>query len=135
MFDSDHTNGSFTYKSDKTTITKSLATGHLQYTTNTGTDNFRSAWVERTAEAKQRAVRTFVADNNEKQLFPIDFYKDSQSLTDLEVSIKVNGVNKNLTADYTLVDGTTNKFVKFVEELDVGDQVRIAVYSLSLIHI
>ena len=129
VFDSDHTNGSFTYKSDKTTITKSLATGHLQYTTNASTANFRSAWVERTAESKQRAVRTFVADNNEKQLFPIDFYKDSQSLTDLEVSIKVNGVNKNLTTDYTLVDGTTNKFVKFVEELDVGDQVRIAVYT------
>jgi len=129
VFDSDHTSGTFTYKSDITTTTKNLAEGHLHYTTGAGTHNIKSAWVERTNESKQRVIRTFIVDDTEKQLFPIDFYKDSVSLTDLEVSVSVNSIRKTLTTDYTLVDGTVNRYVKFVKELDVDDQVRIAGYS------
>ena len=51
------------------------------------------------------------------------------SLTDLELSVSVNGNRKTLTTDYTLVNGTTNKYVKFNEDLDINDQVRIAGYS------
>ena len=47
----------------------------------------------------------------------IDFYKDSVSLTDLEISVTVNGIRKVLTTDYTLANGTTNKYVKFVKDL------------------
>ena len=129
VFDSDHTNGTFTYKSGKQTVTKNLAEGHLHYTTGIATHNSRSAWVERTTESKQRVIRTFVANNIEKKLFPIDFFSDSISLTDLEVSVRVNGVNKSLNTDYTLVDGTVNKYVKFNEDLAVGDQIRIRGYS------
>ena len=129
VFDSDHTGGTFTYKSGTTTVTKKLAEGHLHYTTSRKTHNSKSAWIERTNESKQRVLRTFIVDKTEKQFFPIDFYKDSADLSDLEVSVKVNGVRKTLTTDYTLEDGTTNKFVKFVDELSIDDQVRIAGYS------
>ena len=129
MFDSDHTSGTFTYKSGTTTVTKNLAEGHLHYTTSRETHNSRSAWIKRTNESKQRVIRTYFADSTEKQLFPIDFFKDSANLSDLEVSVSVNGSRKTLTTDYTLVDGTTNKYVKFVKELSVNDQVRIAGYS------
>jgi hypothetical protein len=129
VFESDHTSGTFTYKSDKITVTKNLAEGHLHYTTDREAHNSRSAWIERTNESKQRVIRTFIVNDTEKQLFQIDFYKDSVSLTDLEVSVSVNGTRKTLTTDYTLVDGTVNKYVKFVEELAVDDQIRIAGYS------
>jgi len=129
VFDSDHTNGTFTYKSGKQTVTKNLAEGHLHYTTSISTHNSRNAWIERTVESKQRVIRTFIADDVEKLLFPIDFYKNSIDIADLEISVKVNGINKNLTTDYTLVDGTVNKYVKFVEELELGDQIRIKGYS------
>ena len=39
------------------------------------------------------------------------------------------GTRQTLSTDYTLVDGTTNKYVKFNEDLAVDDQVRIAGYS------
>ena len=129
VFDSDHTSGTFTYKSGSTTVTKKLAEGHLHYTTGRETHNSRSAWIKRTNESKQRTVRTFTADETEKQLFPIDSYKNSASLTDLEVSVSVNGARKTLSTDYTLVDGTTNRYVKFVNELAVNDQIRIAGHS------
>ena len=129
VFKSDHTAGTFTYKSGTKTITKSLAEGHLHYTTSNETHNSRSAWIKRTNESKQRVIRTFIVEETEKKLFPIDFYKNSVSLTDLEISVAVNGVRKTLTTDYTLANGTTNKYVKFNEDLDINDQVRIAGYS------
>jgi hypothetical protein len=129
VFESDHTSGTFTYKSGSTTVTKKLAEGHLHYTTGRETHNSRSAWIKRTNESKQRTVRTFTADETEKKLFPIDFYKNSAALTDLEVSVSVNGERKTLATDYTLVDGTTNRYVKFINDLTVNDQIRIAGHS------
>ncbi len=131
VFDSDHTSGTFTYKSGTTTVSKNLAEAHLHYTTSSTTHNSRSAWIERTLESKQRVIRTYVVDETEKKLFPIDFFKNSVDLTDLEIGVKVNGLNKTLTTDYTVVDGTTNKYVKFNEDLAVNDQVRLAVYSAA----
>ena len=59
----------------------------------------------------------------------IDFFKNSVDLTDLEVSVNVNGLRKTITSDYTLVDGDVNKYVKFNDDLEVNDQIRIAGYS------
>ena len=72
-------------------LLRTLAEGHLHYTTGRSTHNSRSAWIKRTIESKQRVISTFIVDDTEKQLFPIDFYKDSADLTDLEVSVSVNG--------------------------------------------
>ena len=129
VFDSDHTSGTFTYKSGTSTITKNLAEGHLHYTTGRSTHNSRGAWIKRTTESKQRVIRTFIVDATEKQLFPVDFYKNSADLTDLELSVSVNGSRKTLTTDYTLETGTKNKYVKFNTALEVDDQIRIAGHS------
>ena len=110
-------------------VTKNLAEGHLHYTTSRETHNSRSAWTKRTVESKQRVIRTLIVDKTEKKLFPIDFYKNSATLTDLEISVSVNGTRKTLTTDYTLVNGSTNKYIKFIEELKINDQIRIAGYS------
>ena len=132
VFESDHTSGTFTYQQGGKTVTKNLAEGHLHYTTGRTTHNSKSAWIKRTNESKQRVIRTHIVDATEKRLFPIDFYANSTSLTDLEISVSVNGVRKTLTTDYTLVNGTTNKYVRFVKELKVNDQIRIAGYSSAV---
>ena len=131
VFESDHTSGTFTYKSGSSTVTKKLAGGHLHYTTGTQTHNSKSAWIKSDNESQQRVLRTHIVDKLEKKLFPIDFFKESSALTDLTVSVFVNGSRKTLSTDYTLVDGTTNKYVKFNEDLNVDDIVRIAAYSKS----
>ena len=129
VFESDTTSGTMTYKSGANTITKSLVEGHLHYTTGSETHNSKSSWIERLHESKQRVIRTFTVTENEKQLFPIDFYKNSATLTDLEIRVIVNGVFKDITTDYTLVKGATNLYVKFNKELDVNDQIKIVGYS------
>ena len=129
VFESDHTAGTFTYKSGSTTVTKNLAEGHLHYTTGIGTHNSRSAWVKRTVDSKQRVVRTIIVDKTEKKLFPIDFFKDSANLSDLDLSVSVNGTRKTLSTDYTIETGTKNKYIKFTEDLEINDQIRIAGHS------
>ena len=129
VFDSDHTSGTFEYRSGSTTLTKNLAEGHLHYTTGISTHNSRSAWVKRTVDSKQRVVRTVIVDKTEKQLFPVDFFKDSADLTDLDLSVSVNGTRKTLSTDYTIETGTKNKYIKFTKALEVNDQIRIAGHS------
>jgi hypothetical protein len=92
-------------------------------------DNFQSSWKKRLNESKQRVIRTFIVDKTEKKLFPIDFYKNSVNLSDLEISVSVNSERKSLTTDYTLVDGTVNKYIKFNEDLEINDQIKVSGYS------
>ena len=132
VFESDHTSGTFTYQENGKVVTKNLAEGHLHYTTGRTSHNSKSAWIKRTNESKQRVIRTHIVDATEKRLFPIDFYANSHALTDLEISVLVNGIRKTLTTDYTLVNGTTNKYIRFVNELKVNDQIRIAGYSSAV---
>ena len=128
VFQSDTTNGSFTFQSGTTTNTVNLSQGHLRFNGVVG-DNFQSSWKKRLNESKQRVIRTFIVDKTEKKLFPIDFYKNSVNLSDLEISVSVNSERKSLTTDYTLVNGTVNKYIKFNEDLEINDQIKVSGYS------
>ena len=125
VFESDHTAGNFTYNSATTTITKNLAEGHLHFTTPTTDRDSSGPWTKRKSEDTQLVIRTLEGDETEKKLFPIDFFKNSASLTDLEVSVTVNGIKKIITSDFTLVNGTSNKYISFVKDLEIGDQIKI----------
>ena len=129
VFSSDLSSGTFTYKSGEEFFTKTYGSGHVHYTTGLTTHNSKSSWIERTDQSKQRVIKTIIVNADEKKLFAIDSYKNSVSLSDLEVSVDVNNVRKDLTTDYTLANGTTNKYVKFSKDLDIGDLVRISTYS------
>ena len=131
VFKSDISSGTFTYKSGDEFLTKSNGAGHLHYTTGLTTHNSKSGWIERSVESKQRVINTVVVTADEKLLFPINVYKNSANLSDLEVSVEVNHIRKNLTTDYTLASGTVNKYVKFVKELSVGDIIKIQTYSAT----
>ena len=129
VFESDLSSGTFTYRSGNEFITKGYGSGHLHYTTGRTTHNSKSAWVQRSEQSRQRVIRLFTVAADELQYFPIDVYQDSKDLTDLTVSVDVNHVRKDLTTDYSLVDGTTNKYVKFNSDLAVGDLVKLECYS------
>ena len=131
VFESDYNKGSFTYKPGDEFLTKKYSTGFLHVTKNVSQYDNRVNWIETETESKQRVKRTFFATEKEKKIFPIDFYKGSASLTDIEVSVKVNGIFKTLDTDYTLVNGTSTKFVKFTEDLLVNDIVTIYGYSAT----
>ena len=131
VFECDTSSGTFKYKSGDVFVTKSYAGGHLRYTTSSTTYNKKSSWIKRTVESKQRVIRTFTVDDTEKILFPVDVYKTSAKLTDLEICVDVNNVNKDLKTDYTLVNGTINKYIKFNKELKENDIVKLTLYSSS----
>jgi hypothetical protein len=129
VFETDLSSGSFTYLLNNVSYTKKYGSGHLHYTTGRTTHNSKSAFVKRTEESQQRVVRTYTVDAKEKRLFAIDVFANSKDLVDLEVSVDVNHLRKDLTTDYTLVNGTVHKFVQFNTDLTVGDLVKLECYS------
>ena len=131
VFTSDLLSGTFKYKSGDQFVSKFLGSGHLHYTTGLTTHNSKNGWIKRSEQSKQRVIRTYDVTEDEKQLFAIDVYKDSKTLTDLEVSVDVDHQRKDLNTDYTLVDGTVNKYVKFTKALAVGNLVKITTHSNS----
>ena len=130
VFESDLSSGSFTYTdSNNKVLTKNYAEAHLHYTTGRTSHNSKSAWIKRNENSIQRVIRTYVVTPDELRLFPIDVFEKSKDLSDLSISVDVNHVRKDLNLDYTLVDGTTNKYVKFTKELKVNDFVKLECYS------
>ena len=129
VFESDLSSGTFTYKSGDDFVTKSFGSGHLHYTTGRTTHNSKSAWIKRTDESKQRVIQTYFVKDDEKRLFAIDIFANSKNISDLEISVDVNHIRQDLNTDYTLVDGTNTKFVRFTKDLKVNDLVKILAYS------
>ena len=130
VFTTDYSlNDFFSYTINNESFTKYLSTGHLHYTTSRLGHNSKSAFVQRIDESKQRVIRTYTVDEKELQYFAIDCFPNSKDLSDLEVSVDVNHTRKDLNTDYTLVDGTVHKFVKFNTDLKIGDQIKLECYS------
>jgi cyclophilin family peptidyl-prolyl cis-trans isomerase len=129
VFESDFASGSFTYNTGENFISKNFGTGHVHYTTSRTAHNSKTGWIKQSQQSRQRVIRTFTVDANELRLFPVDVYANSAALTDLEVSVDVNHINQNLDIDYNLVDGTTNKYIKFTKDLAIDDIVKIQCYS------
>jgi len=129
IFTSDLGSDSFTYKSGEKVLSKSFTTGHVHYITGRDTNIPRTSWIERAEESKQRVIRTFIVEAGELRLFPIDVFANSAGLQDLDVQVDVNHTTQNLNIDYVLVNGTTNKYVKFLYDLAVNDIVKIQVHS------
>ena len=129
VFETDLSSASFSYILNRISYTKKYGSGHLHYTTGRLTHNSKSSFVKRIENSKQRVVRTYTVDNKEKKLFAIDCFANSKNLTDLEISVDVNHLRKDLTVDYTLVNGTVHKFVQFNTDLKIGDVVKLECYS------
>lgn len=129
VFESDIGTSSFAYKSGEVTLSKNFNTGHVNYIIDRTHNEPRTSWVQMSQPSRQRVIRTFVVEAKELALFPIDVFANSAQLQDLEVQVNVNYKVKNITTDYTLVNGTTNKYVKFTKNLAVGDIVKITAYS------
>ena len=130
-FTSDLGSGSFTYKSGDKVISKNFGTGHVHYIISRTENEAKTSWIKRLEDSKQRVIRTFIVEANELRLFPIDVFANSVELEDLDVHVDVNSKVQNLNTDYTLVDGTTNKYIKFSYDLLVGDIVKIQCYSAA----
>jgi len=125
LFTSDLATNSFDYNINNTIYTKSFKTGHTHVQNEYNKHRSQTNWKKLKAKSKQRVVRTFVVTPEEKVFFPIDFYKNSNSLVDLEVTVSVNNNVKKITSDFTLVNGTTNKYIKFNNALNVNDIVLV----------
>jgi len=129
LFYSDYSDKSFFYNLNDVSYSKENRTGHVHKRKRGTTHYSQTNWIERSAQSKQRVVRTYTVTPEEKRLFAIDVYKDSATVSDIEISVDVNHINQNEETDYEIVNGTTYKYVKFLRDLTVNDLVKISTYS------
>ena len=129
VFTSDYGTASFEYNLSNTTYVKNFNTGHAQQILSRDNYVSRYGWIERKEESRQRVIRLFAVTKDELKLFPVDVFENSLSLSDLSITVDVNNVTQNLGKDYTVVNGLTNKYVKFVKDLKVDDLVKMMCYS------
>lgn len=129
LFESDFASGSFTYSVNNQTQTVQINSGHLHRQADRNTIVEQTTWLKRNETSKQYVVEAFDVTENEQQLFPVTCFENSVELTDLEISVEVDSVTQDLDIDYTLVNGTTNRYVKFVNPLEVGSTVTLYCYS------
>ena len=129
VFTSDLGTGQFEYNINDTAYKKSFNSGHTRQITSRNSRISRCGWIERKEESRQRVIRLFTVAKDELKLFPIDVFADSKDLSDLSVTVDVNNITQNLGTDYTLVDGLTNKYVRFVKNLNVNDLVKLMCHS------
>jgi len=129
LFSTDISSGSFSYKSGEQFISRNFATAQVAYNKKNATKEFKTSWIKRKEQSKQRVIKTFLVTADELRRFPIDVYANSASLTDLEITVDVNHHTQNLDIDYELVNGATNKYVKFTYDLAVDDLIKIQCYS------
>jgi hypothetical protein len=129
LFENDYSTGSFEYTLGNNLYTKKYNAGHLHIYTKNNKHISRDNFIEQTSESKQHVIRTFIVTSDELYLFPVDFFKNSKDLTDLEVAVEVNSVIKSVNIDYTIVNGVTHAFIKFNKDLKVNDIVKLTCYS------
>ena len=130
VFTTDISSGSFNYKSGEQFVKKNLSTAQVAYSNkNNGAVQFKTSWVKRNELSKQRVIRTFIVDSSELKRFPIDVYNNSSSIQDLQIHVDVNDQAQSLGTDYTLANGTTNKFVIFSKNLSINDLVKIQCFA------
>ena len=129
LFTSDIQTGSFAYNNNGNFINVSFNTGHLQYNTTNYYNLITSSFVPSAQQSQQRIIRLYVAEEKQLNLFPIDVYANSATLTDLEVQVNLNTVPQHPGVDYELINGKNNAYVQFHNNLNVGDIVELHCYS------
>ncbi len=131
LFKTDISSGSFNYKSGEQLVKKNFSIAQVAYNKRDGSVQFKTSWVKRNEPSKQRVIRTFVVDDSEFRRFPIDVYDNSASVQDIQVHVDVNDQAQGLGSDYTLINGTTNKFIVFSRDLATNDLVKIQCFSTN----
>lgn len=86
-----------------------------------------NGWVKGAAKSRQPVIRIYQAGNL-RNFFAIDCFNNSGTINDLVVKVYVNGVKKDIT-QYEIVRQADTAFVRFFENLQVGDIVKLKCYT------
>jgi hypothetical protein len=120
-------NDTFTYLNGEVISTLQTNIGFLIKTTFAGTTQYVNGWKTSEIANVQPALRIY-KNSQLTNNFNIDIFDDINNLSDLTVKVYVNGVRVD-PKNYTVVNGTIYKKIKFKTAVSLTDVVTIKAYT------
>ena len=129
VYDFDLLAESFTYQPTFQEIaTVNTDVGYIKkYNYNGREYKFVNGWTKADELSKQAVIRQYFVSSD--QIFPIDVFDNSSSLTDLKVTVFLNGIRQKKDEDYRIENINDFQTVIFNRNLNKEDRVLLKCYS------
>ena len=115
----------FEYESSNVIQTSAINSGYLKKYKNLTTFSYVNGFSSTPQISKQFVVREYVATDIQRNNFNIDVYDNPFKITDLKVVVFVNNKIQLLTTDYNIDKTDPIVQIKFVNDLNVGDVIKV----------
>jgi hypothetical protein len=134
--------GDIVFESCLHTDTYTYSINNVTYTTNAYKTFFKkhnyvrssssllNGWAKQSRETRQPVIK-FYTVVEEPKYFKLDHYKNCAALTDLEVSVYVNNVQKLETTDYQFTYADGQLYLVFNKKQTAGDSIKVVAHSAT----
>ena len=128
-FSFDYEGQTFDYQEGTDIVTGEVSKGLMKIYTDREVFKSVSSWVKGYTLSKQLVVRQYDTETQFNN-FEIDVYNNSALLDDIEINVFVDD-KKILPSEYNTVNGTTKKYVQFLNDINENQKVVIKTQSNS----
>ena len=132
VFDFNLLNDTFHYQTETDLITHKINSGYLKKYKSLTAFSYVNGFSNTPYQSKQYVISEYAATDLQTNKFVIDVYKDSSSLSDLQVIVFVNNKLQIAATSYTLDKTAANVSVLFNTDLKEGDVVKIKTDSKAI---
>jgi hypothetical protein len=131
VFDFNLLSDTFAYQTQDGVFSVSTSTGFLKKYTSLNEFTYENGWNEIPYQSKQYVIRQYVASLGSVNNFEIDVYDRAGDLNDLKVIVHANNQVQLLLTDYEIDRINGKAFVRFYNNLSIGDNVVIKTDSAT----
>ena len=118
----------FDYQVDNNLVTVSTETGYLRKYQDLTNFVSQNGWTKALKPSNQAVIRQYVIEQQFND-FEIDVFDNSGNLNDLTVNVVLNNNLKVESKDYVLEKINNRTFIKFVNDLEVNDNLILKCFS------
>ena len=129
LFDFNLLNDTFTYQIQEGVFTVNIDTGFVKKYSDLTTFTYENGWSQDTYDSKQYVIRQYAAELGSVNNFEVDVYDKAGDLNDLKVIVILNNKKKVISKDYEIDRINSRAFVRFYNDLNIGDKLVLKVLS------
>ena len=119
----------FSYQENDDLISVNVSTANLRKYKNRDTFEYVNGWNSNPSRFKQYIIKDIVVDSGNTNNFKIDVYDKPHLLEDLKVHVYVNNSLQFKNTNYVITKNQNSVSINFVENLTVGDILKIKTHS------
>lgn len=132
VFDFNLLSDTFNYQTETELFTQDIKSGYLKKYKSLTSFSYVNGFSSTPTISKQYVIREYSATDIKVNDYAIDVYNNSSSLTDLKIVVFVNNKLKLVNIDYTIDRSNNDAIIKFVNDLDIDDVIKIKTNSNTI---